>query len=248
MDNVEDVNEETIRAKEMLTQVMCQLNIGSNDSSNLPNLNNSKATAALKLNEIQNILEECRGKLQSFPSMTACNNVEKELQKNLYTSLILKIHDLLDSVETLKPIVIHANKRNDSENDGSSNYVGDSMLKDNFSVKTFEPRKQGYCVALQQDSFCEDIQDVKKLVQSAQELNTLFSKMSTGVALQGTLMDRIDYLVDEGAANAARGKDELIKFEKNRYMKRASRLILTLSVVDIVLAGLVLLKIRKRFA
>jgi hypothetical protein len=32
-------------------------------------------------------------------------------------------------------------------------------------------------------------QDVKKLVQSAQELNTFFTKMSTGVALQVTCRD-----------------------------------------------------------
>jgi hypothetical protein len=66
-------------------------------------------------------------------------------------------------------------------------------------------------------------------------------------------MDRIDYLVNEGAGNVERGKDELVKvsyfqhihrmmhiflnnqFEKKRYMKRASRLILTLSLLDIVL-------------
>ena len=52
-------------------------------------------------------------------------------------------------------------------------------------------------------------EQIMKIVESVQELNEIFKELSNLVIIQGSLLDRIDYNIDESLVQVRKGKNTL---------------------------------------
>lgn len=85
-------------------------------------------------------------------------------------------------------------------------------------------------------------QEIEALVSSIEELGQIFKDLQTLVIQQGSILDRIDYNIDEAFVNTKKAHKELE--EANKYMKNncARNSILILIVVIFIEALLLMLK------
>lgn len=57
--------------------------------------------------------------------------------------------------------------------------------------------------------------EIEVLVNNIDELNVIFKDLQSLVVHQGTILDRIDYNIDESISNVSKGHKELLKAEEN---------------------------------
>lgn len=57
--------------------------------------------------------------------------------------------------------------------------------------------------------------EIEVLVNNIDELNVIFKDLQSLVVHQGTILDRIDYNIDEAISNVSKGHKELLKAEEN---------------------------------
>ena len=84
--------------------------------------------------------------------------------------------------------------------------------------------------------------DIEKLVNQINELAVIFKELSTLVIEQGTILDRIDYNIQEARASVRKGNTELAKTLKKENSCRAKGCMSCLITSILVTAGLLMLK------
>ena len=82
--------------------------------------------------------------------------------------------------------------------------------------------------------------DINALLQNLQQLTEVFNDLSALVLNQGTILDRIDYNVEQTKTQVSAGLQQLVKAEKHQRSARAGICLLVL-VVLIVVVTLVLI-------
>ncbi|KAJ1820805.1 Integral membrane protein SED5 [Coemansia sp. RSA 2599] len=84
--------------------------------------------------------------------------------------------------------------------------------------------------------------ELANIHQSIVELAAIFGQMQEMIIDQGTMLDRIDYNVENTVVNVAAAADELVKADKQHKGATANKCIVALGVVVIVLVVILLLK------
>jgi syntaxin 16 len=82
--------------------------------------------------------------------------------------------------------------------------------------------------------------EILQIVRSIQDLNEIFKDLATMVVDQGTILDRIDYNVEQTATHVEKGLQQLQKAEK--YQKK-NRKMLVISVMFIIVIVLLIILI-----
>lgn len=77
-------------------------------------------------------------------------------------------------------------------------------------------------------------EEITKIVQSITELSEIFKELSVIIVDQGTILDRIDYNLEQAAYHVDKGKDQLIEGEK--YQKKATKKMVIIFLVLVVVA------------
>lgn len=85
-------------------------------------------------------------------------------------------------------------------------------------------------------------EEVSRIAQSVVELHQMFRDTATLVVEQGTILDRIDYNVEQVAHQTAQATREVRKAEESRRGGRAKKCILGLSGTILLLLVLIILK------
>ncbi|CDJ27735.1 syntaxin, putative [Eimeria mitis] len=85
-------------------------------------------------------------------------------------------------------------------------------------------------------------EEIAKVAQSMVELHQLFKDSATLVVEQGTLLDRIDYNLEQVAQQSADATNEIKKAEESRRSGLAAKCIFFLSMTIIVLLVLLIIK------
>ena len=70
-----------------------------------------------------------------------------------------------------------------------------------------------------QEEQVEQDEDVNRIVKSINELSSLFKQLNSLVIEQGTVIDRIDYNLEQAEVFVGKGKKELVKVSKNIKMR-----------------------------
>jgi syntaxin 16 len=87
--------------------------------------------------------------------------------------------------------------------------------------------------------------EISTLVNSINELATIFKDLQTLVLEQGTILDRIDYNIDSAVQSTKKAAEELKKADKNMKSNCARNANMILMVLIFVFALLLILKITR---
>ena len=82
------------------------------------------------------------------------------------------------------------------------------------------------------------------LAKSAQELAQIFKDLNQLVIEQGTIVDRIDYNMDQAVVKVKEGLQQVVKAEEYKKSNRPGFIIFVLVVIIIILGVLLYLKKR----
>ncbi|PVU93775.1 hypothetical protein BB559_003158 [Furculomyces boomerangus] len=85
--------------------------------------------------------------------------------------------------------------------------------------------------------------EINNVSKSIIELSTIFKDLQSMVIHQGTMLDRIDYNVENTLVNVEAAKDELIKAEEYQKNSPERKIILILFIIFVVLFLLFLVKV-----
>jgi syntaxin 16 len=100
----------------------------------------------------------------------------------------------------------------------------------------------------EQESLTRKIQyrdaEIGRIAKSIQELATIFKELATLVIEQGTILDRIDYNMEQVVDRTERGVLELDKAEKYQRSNRANYCIFTLVALIVILFALIIARAR----
>lgn len=92
------------------------------------------------------------------------------------------------------------------------------------------------------DAISERSQAIDELVQSLSDLAEIFKELSSLVVHQGTILDRIDYNVEQTLENVVKGTEELEKADNYQRCSRATGCIMIMIVCIVVLSLALILK------
>ena len=76
-------------------------------------------------------------------------------------------------------------------------------------------------------------QEITNIAQSINELHTIFKELAVLVIDQGTILDRIDYNLEQVSATVEEGRKQLTKAEKHQ---KNSRMIICIYVLIVAVA------------
>jgi len=85
-------------------------------------------------------------------------------------------------------------------------------------------------------------QEILNIAKSVHELATLFQELSVLVVEQGSLLDRIDYNVEQTLDNLGKAKTEIDKAERHQKRSRTALCIIVLIVLILVMGFILVLK------
>ena len=78
-------------------------------------------------------------------------------------------------------------------------------------------------------------QEISSIVQSIQDLNTIFKDLAGMVSEQGEIVDRIDYNIENASLKVEAGLEQLKKANKYQKSNRKMKCILLLGITLILL-------------
>merc|ERR1712130_152372 len=84
-------------------------------------------------------------------------------------------------------------------------------------------------------------QEINSIVQSIQDLNTIFRDLATTVTEQGEVVDRIDYNIENTSIKVEHGLEQLKKASKYQKSNRKMKCILIMSLTLIMLLFILIL-------
>jgi len=191
-----------------------------------------------KNSEATRLLHECeanlgrithgRGNHQETPS-------EQKIKQNIQRSLATQIQEAAAMLRRQQKGLL--DKLQDLNSTGSTD------------LDTAEPNE--FSEDLQDMVMAEDIarerdEELNKLIDSINDLNHLFKQMNHIVLEQGTIVDRIDYNLEQAVDNTVKAKKELYKANKAMDSKCGQTCIRILVILNIIFAILLLFKFGKK--
>jgi len=84
--------------------------------------------------------------------------------------------------------------------------------------------------------------EIVKLVQSINELAQIFRELNVLIVEQGTVLDRIDYNIEQAKTKVEAGNQELKKAEKSSRTARSLICILMLIILIVILVAILVYK------
>lgn len=168
--------------------------------------------------EIVDLIRRSEVELKEIMSFKLDNDVDNEIRKNVHYSLAIKLRELTQKTkqkekEFLTIIRSHYHK---DEDDLENGVDFDDYDDDEGQMKMKEQQRI-------QEARSKEIEEV---VAATNELAALFKELSVLVIEQGTILDRIDYNIEESLQHAKKGKKHLVEAKKASESTRARNILM----------------------
>ncbi|XP_009642039.1 syntaxin-16 [Egretta garzetta] len=166
--------------------------------------------------EITQLFHRCQRAVQVLQSRSrSCTEQEARVLRNVVSSLAQSLQDLSTNFR-------HA----------QSDYLKRMKNREERSKHFFDTS-----VPLMDDGEDDTLYDreIRQIVQSISDLNEIFRDLGAMIVEQGTVLDRIDYNVEQSCMKTEEGLKQLHKAEQYQKKNRKMLVILILFVIVIVL-------------
>lgn len=223
------------------------LNALHNKHLNRPSLDdnvNEEHTIDVTTQEITQLFHQCQRCIQTIQAKAhGASKSEKTIVRNVVSTLASQLQEL--SISFKKGQSIYLKKMKNREEREKKYFNNDFQPTNAFMQEEDENfddlYDKGFTTAqLQMVEENEQVvrqreEEISHIVRSIGDLNTIFKDLAMLIVDQGTILDRIDYNVEQASVQVEKGLQQLQKGEKHQKSSRKMLCILVLAVVLIIM-------------
>ncbi|MEE6516050.1 hypothetical protein FKM82_025248 [Ascaphus truei] len=237
VDGVEEIQYDVTRIK----QKMKELASLHDKHLNRPTLDDSteeEHAIEITTQEITQMFHRCQRAVQALQSRSrGCTEQEERVLRNVVCSLAQSLQDLSITFRHTQSGYL---KRMKNREERSQHFFDTSVpLMDDGEDTTLYDRgfTDDQLVLVQQNTLMveEREREIRQIVQSISDLNEVFRDLAGMVVEQGTVLDRIDYNVEQSCVKTEEGLKQLQKAEQYQKKNRKMLVILILFILVLVL-------------
>jgi len=184
------------------------------------------------------LLQDCDIVLSNIMRMGSSGETknEKRIRKNVEKSLATQIQEVATLLRKQQKELLAKIKQ-----------FNETGASSELNVESADNEEEIYSEDLKEMMMSEDLarernEDVNKLIDNINRLNHLFKQMNDIVIEQGTIVDRIDFNIEQSVETTTRAKKELFQAEKAMRSKCGDYCIKMLVILNIVFATLLIFK------
>nr|XP_006125388.1 syntaxin-16 isoform X1 [Pelodiscus sinensis] len=221
----DDINRIKLKMKELASLHDKYLNRPTLDDSS-----EEEHAIEITTQEITQLFHRCQRAVQALQSRSRnCTEQEERVLRNVVSSLAQSLQELSTNFRHAQSDYL---KRMKNREERSKHFFDTSVpLMDDGEDNTLYDR--GF--TNDQLALVEENTLMVQIVQSISDLNEIFRDLGTMIVEQGTVLDRIDYNVEQSYIKTEEGLKQLNKAEQYQKKNRKMLVILILFVIVIVL-------------
>ncbi|XP_020893016.1 syntaxin-16 isoform X2 [Exaiptasia diaphana] len=251
-DSVEEIQYDITRIKQRMTD----LSTLHDRHLNRPTLDDSvdeEQTIEITTKEITQMFHQCQNAIQRMSKQSrGASKQEQRILKNVTSSLAVSLQDLSTNFRKSQSSYLKRLKNREERErqffdtglpSTSSALMNEDVVEDDDLYDRGFTSDQMRLV--EDNSAIIELREkeIQSIVQSISELNEIFRDLATMIVEQGTILDRIDYNVEQASVKVEQGLEQLKKAEQHQKSSRKMLCIIFLSVVVIImLVALVITK------
>jgi len=194
----------------------------------------------LKIKEFNNLIK----KIKDFHDSNLSFH-DIQIKNNIEQNLINKISDFTQNLKNNEEIYLKKfQELNSSELKNKDN--NEILIEDNNNNNINSNTNQFYNQKqIQKNTLIKErSKELNSLLKNFYEITDIFKDAQKMVVEQGTILDRIDYNIDNLQTNINKAHEELVKNEKSTRSNCAKNVNLTLIIINFVLGFLIILKFK----
>ncbi|KAM6454967.1 syntaxin-16 isoform 3-T3 [Liasis olivaceus] len=223
IDGIEEIQYEISRIKQKMKEIASL----HDKHLNRPTLDDSteeEHAIEITTQEITQLFHRCQRAVQGLHNKSrSCTDQECRLLKNVVSSLAQSLQDLSTSFRHGQSDYL---KRMKNREERSKHFFDTSVsLMDDGEDATLYDRgfTDDQLVLVEQNTMLveEREREIRQIVQSITDLNEIFRDLGAMVVEQGTVLDRIDYSVEQSCIKTEEGLKQLHKNFRRRLLNYA---------------------------
>eukprot|EP01091_Cochliopodium_minus_P018193 TRINITY_DN7302_c0_g5_i1.p1 TRINITY_DN7302_c0_g5~~TRINITY_DN7302_c0_g5_i1.p1 ORF type:complete len:321 (-),score=80.21 TRINITY_DN7302_c0_g5_i1:28-990(-) len=197
---------------------------------------------------ITNLFQKSRKKVQIIGQNANLDGKEIKMRDNLKHALAKILQDLStnfrESQESyLRELEMKMQKGKSSldvDDDSPSSLNNVNYIDKGFNQEQMVWAQDNY------DQIRERDKELRAVAKSITELASIFNDLAILVVDQGTILDRIDYNIEQAVVHVDKGVEELVKAEQNSRTSKIRSCMLLLCVLIVVMTILLILRLAVR--
>ncbi|XP_072308657.1 syntaxin-16 isoform X2 [Eucyclogobius newberryi] len=236
IDGIDEIQYEISRVR----QKMKELAALHDKHMNRPTLDDSSEeehAIEITTQEITQMFHRCQRAVTGLQARCGhCTEQEERLLRNVVSSLAQSLQDLSTSFRHTQSGYL---KRMKNREERSKHFFDSGpLMEEDEDLAIYE---RGFTddqlMMVEQNSVVvqEREREIRNIVQSISDLNEIFRDLATMVVEQGTVLDRIDFNVEQACVKTDDGLQQLQKAEQYQKKNRKMLVILILFVIVVVL-------------
>jgi syntaxin 16 len=229
VETVEQINQSIKKINEKLPQLQeahaKHLRVGFDDFSG----DSREAEIEATTSEISRLFKLCETKIR-FLSSKSSSSKEKTVLHNMQSNLAVQLSQLYSQFRK-------SQKQYVSRLQGQEQFTSDNIqIDDDDDVDQFGfTSHQQDMVALNDEMLKERQEEIQRIAASIEDLAVLFKDLQNLVIDQGTILDRIDYNIEQATANV---EEAVVQLKKAEDHQKKSKLMLCIYLLAILIGGL----------
>ncbi|XP_063072104.1 syntaxin-16 isoform X1 [Engraulis encrasicolus] len=235
-EGVDEIQYEVTRIR----QKMKDLSVLHDKHMNRPTLDDSSQeehAIEITTQEITQMFHRCQRAVRGLQSRCGhCTQQEERVLKNVVSSLATNLQDLSTTFRHTQSSYL---KRMKNREERSKHFFDSGPLMEEDEDLALYDRgfTDDQLMLVEQNTVLveEREREIRQIVQSITDLNEIFRDLGGMVVEQGTVLDRIDFNVEQSCIKTEDGLKQLQKAEQYQKKNRKMLLILILFVILIVL-------------
>jgi syntaxin 16 len=180
------------------------------------------------VSDIGNQIHNCEQSIESLSREKTNNEIQKQLKDNMKLYLTTLFSEFTRHYEYNQEIYIRKYKELGGGEEELEKQINNEIRNENYLLKT-----EKISNLERRDT------EIGELLKSMNNLASTFKDLKSLVMEQGTILDRIDYNIDEAAINTSKGKQHLMRAselqKKNCFRNVMLFLILFIFIETIIL-------------
>ncbi|KAJ2506696.1 Integral membrane protein SED5 [Coemansia sp. RSA 1939] len=192
--------------------------------------------------EITSQFQACSALVRSVAQHHQAHGQEQTVGRNIQSSLAQKLQERTAAFRQSQSAYMH---KVSLRKDVSTDVFALDEDHDRATSRRFDMTltdEQLLAIESNEAAIAEREGEIAKIHHSITELAAVFGQMQEMIIDQGTMLDRIDYNIENAAVNLASAADELQTADKYHKQTTANKCIIVLGVVVIVLVLVLIIK------
>ena len=180
-------------------------------------------------------IKKCEDNIKELLFESDKSNIEEQIKINMKQSIYSKLGEFTRKFKLNQEVYMKKYKEiigeDLNENSNSQTTNSSNNKKDNFFIQ-----EEGNEILRKRDN------ELNILLKSVNELAQIFKELQGLIMQQGTILDRIDFNIENAVSSIKEGHKNLIKADNEMKKNCAKKAIFTMMIIDGILIILLILK------